>query len=299
MNRSKPGSLVLSGRAFSEAEVEQIQETVRVFSKLSRFELAQTLCEHLGWVSAKGAGKVDSCLNALRRLEALGLIQGPAKRRYGERKREPERGSEDSEAAAAVVGRVEDFEPIELEAVEPRAEVALWNQYVARYHYLGYRRPLGAHQRYFIVSRQDIVRRLGCLLFGPSAWAVAVRDEWIGWSVRRRAQRLNWVVNNSRFLIFPWVRIANLASRALGLATRRLGEDWQRRYGYRPVLLETFVDPERYRGTCYQAANWVRLGLTAGRGRRDRHTRYLSTPKIIYVYPLRADFRSVLKRRCR
>ena len=121
MNRSKIGSLVLSGRAFSEAEVAQIQETVRVFSKLSRFELAQTLCEHLGWVSAKGAGKVDSCLNALRRLEALGLIQGPGKRRYGERKREPERGSEETEAAAAVVGRVEDFEPVELEAVEPRA----------------------------------------------------------------------------------------------------------------------------------------------------------------------------------
>jgi hypothetical protein len=299
MKRSDITSLVLSGRAFSEAEVGQIQETVRVFSKLSRFELAQTLCEHLGWVSAKGVGKVDSCLNALRRLEALGVIQGPAPRRYGERSREPERGSEETEAAAAVVGRVEDFEPIELEAVEPRAEVALWNQYVARYHYLGYRRPWGAHQRYFIVSRQDIVRRLGCLLFGPSAWAVAVRDEWIGWSGWQRSQRLNWVVNNSRFLIFPWVRVANLASRVLGLAARRLGGDWQRRYGYRPVLLETFVDPERYRGICYQAANWIGLGRTAGRGRMDRHTRYLSTPKLVYVYPLRADFRSVLKRRCR
>jgi hypothetical protein len=137
MKRSKIGSLVLSGRVFSGAEVEQIQETVRVFSKLSRFELAQTLCEHLGWESAKGAGKVDSCLKALRRLEALGLIQGPAQRRSGPRSGEPERRSEETEAAAEVVGRVEDFEPIELEAVEPRAEVALWNQYLARYHYLG------------------------------------------------------------------------------------------------------------------------------------------------------------------
>jgi len=299
MKRSEIPALVLSGRAFSEAEVEQIQETVWVFSKLSRFELAQTLCEHLGWVSAKGAHKVDSCLKALRRLEVLGLIQGPAKRCYGERKREPVRCSEETEAAAEVVGRIEDFEPIELEAVQQRAEVELWNQYVARYHYLGYRRPWGAHQRYFIVSRPSVTRRLGCLLFGPSAWAVTVRDEWIGWSGRVRAQRLNWVVNNSRFLIFPWVRVANLASRVLGLAARRLGEDWQRRYGYRPVLLETFVDPERYRGTCYQAANWIGLGRTAGRGRMDRHTRYLSTPKLVYVYPLRADFRSVLKRRCR
>jgi len=299
MMESEIGRLVLSGCAFGLREVRQIQETVRLFSKLSRFELAQTLCEHLGWRTAKGQNKVDSCLKALRQLELLGLIEGPAPRGYAVRPREPVTGSERTDPAQPLVGSVTDYEPIELEAVEQRGERQLWNHYVARYHYLGYQRPLGAHQRYFIVSRHSERLCLGCLLFGVSAWAVAVRDEWIGWSVRRRAQRLNWVVNNSRFLIFPWVRIANLASRALGLAARRLGEDWQRRYGYRPVLLETFVDPERYRGTCYQAANWVRLGLTAGRGRMDRHTRHLSTPKIIYVYPLRADFRSVLKRRCR
>jgi len=290
---------VVSGRAFSGAEVEQIQETVRVFSKLSRWELAQTLCEHLGWVTAKGQYKVESCLKALRRWEALGLIQGPAPRRYEPRKKEPLRPSEETEAAVEVVGRVEDFEPIELEGVEQRPQVELWNQYVGRYHYLGYQRPFGAHQRYFIVSRQNLPRRLGCLLFAASAWAVGVRDEWIGWSARARTQRLNWVVNNSRFLIFPWVRIANLASRALGLAARQVGQDWQRRYGYRPVLLETFVDPQRYRGTCYRAANWVELGMTVGRGRLDRHKRYGSTRKLVYVYPLRADFRSVLKRRCR
>lgn len=299
MKESEIGRLVLSGRAFGAGEVRQIQETVRLFTKLSRFELAQTLCEHLGWRTPKGQNKVDSCLKALRQLEALGLIEGPARRGYAVRPREPVRLSGRTDPAQPLVGSVADYEPIELEAVEQRGERQLWNDYVARYHYLGYQRPLGAHQRYFIVSRHRERLCLGCLLFGVSAWAVAVRDEWIGWSVRARAERLNWVVNNSRFLIFPWVRMANLASRALGLAVRRLGEDWQRRYGYRPVLLETFVDPERYRGTCYQAANWVRLGLTAGRGRLDRHTRYLSTPKIIYVYPLRADFRSVLTRRCR
>jgi hypothetical protein len=291
--------LVLSGRAFSDAEVEQVQETVRVFWKLSRWELAQTLCEHLGWVTAKGGYKVESCLKALRRLEALGLIEGPAQRRYELRKKEAVRPSEASEAGVEVVGSVEDFEPIELEAVEQRPQIELWNQYVGRYHYLGYQRPFGAHQRYFIVSRKAEALRLGCLLFAASAWAVAARDGWIGWSARARAERLNWVINNSRFLIFPWVRIANLASRALGLVTRRVGQDWQRRYGYRPVLLETFVDPQRYRGTCYQAANWIGLGETAGRGRLDRHKRYLSTRKLVYVYPLRPDFRRVLKRRCR
>jgi len=299
MKESEIGRLVLSGRVFGSGEVRQIQETVRLFSRLSRFELAQTLCEHLGWRTPKGQNKVDSCLKALRKLEALGLIEGPARRGYAARPREPVTLSERTDPAQPLAGSVADYEPIELEAVEQRGQRQLWNDYVARYHYLGYQRPLGAHQRYFIVSKKSEPLRLGGLLFGVSAWAVAVRDEWIGWSERVRAQRLNWVVNNSRFLIFPWVRVANLASRVLGLAARRLGEDWQRRYGYRPVLLETFVDPERYRGTCYQAANWIGLGMTTGRGRLDRHTHYLSSPKLVYVYPLRADFRCLLTRRRR
>ena len=299
MKRCQSEGVVLSGRVFSGGEVEQIQETVRVFSKLSRFELAQTLCEHLGWVTAKGRYKVDACLKALRKLEQWGEIQLPRVQAGRVRKAQALEWGEPSDPGAPVVGSVEDFEPIELEGVEQRRQVELWNQYVGRYHYLGYRRPFGAHQRYFIVCGKGEEQRLGCLLFAASAWAVGVRDEWIGWSASTRAQRLNWVINNSRFLIFPWVRMANLASRALGLAARQVGEDWQRRYGYRPVLLETFVDPERYRGTCYQAANWVGLGETTGRGRMDRHTRYLSTRKLVYVYPLRADFRRVLKRRCR
>lgn len=299
MQPGQSQGVVLSGRVFSAREVEQLQETVGVFSKLSRFELAQTLCEHLGWVTAKGHYKVDACLKALRKLEQLGQIQLPRVQACRVRQAKPLGWGEATDAGEPVAGSVEEFEPVELEAVESGPQMKLWNQYVERYHYLGYQRPFGAHQRYFIVSRKAEPRRLGCLLFAASAWAVAVRDEWIGWSARVRAGRLNWVVNNGRFLIFPWVRMANLASRALGLAARQVGPDWQRRYGYRPVLLETFVDPQRYRGTCYQAANWMRLGETAGRGRMDPHKRYGSTPKIVYVYPLRADFRSLLKRRCR
>ena len=168
----------------------------------------------------------------------------------------------------------------------------LWNEYVHRYHVLGYKRPFGAHQRYFIVGGPG--RRLGCLLFASSAWALTARDEWIGWTEADRAQRLNWVVTNTRFMIFPWVRVRNLASKALSLAASRIREDWQRRYGYGPVLLETFVEAERYRGTCYQAANWIRVGMTAGRGRMDRRDRRLLAPKWIFVYPLVPEFRSFL-----
>ncbi len=282
----------LSGREFTAQEIKDVQETVRVFWRLSWAELVQTICEHLDWVTPAGRYKVDSCAKALIKLEALGLLTLPTRRDCKVSKQEIIFGTR-TEAAGEIAGTVGGIGPVELERVAGREQIGLWNEYVHRYHPLGYKRPFGAHQRYFIMGSQS--RRLGCLLFASSAWALAERDAWIGWTERDRAQRLNWVVANTRFLLFPWVRVRNLASKALSLAAQRIGEDWQQRYGYKPVLLETFVEVERYRGTCYQAANWIRLGVTAGRGRMDRHTQYLSTPKAIYVYPLVADFRSFLR----
>jgi len=185
--------------------------------------------------------------------------------------------------------------PLEIEpALEPSA-IHLWNEYVARYHPLGYKRPFGAHQRYFIVSRAGGQKRLlGCPLSAASAWALAARDAWIGWSPQDRSLRLHGIVNNTRFLIFPWVQIENLASKALAMAAKRLRADWQKRYGYVPVLLETFVDMAHYAGTCYLAANWLDLGETVGRGRMDRYREYPSTPKRILAYPLVRDFRVYL-----
>ncbi len=292
MLKSEAPPTFLSGREFTAQEIKDIQETVRVFWRLSWSELVQTICEHLDWVTPAGRYKVDSCAKALIKLEALGLVALPTRRECKASKQEILFGPR-TDAMADIVGTVRDIAPVELERVAGREEIGLWNEYVHRHHPLGYRRPFGAHQRYFIMGSQS--RRLGCLLFASSAWALAERDAWIAWSERDRAQRLNWVVANTRFLVFPWVRIKNLASKALALAARRIREDWQQRYGYKPVLLETFVEVERYQGVCYQAANWIRLGVTAGRGRMDRHTQYLSTPKAIYVYPLEADFRSFLR----
>lgn len=284
-------SIFLCGREFSAREIQDIQETVKLFPKLSRYELVHTICEHLAWVTPTGEYKQHSCSKALEKLEAMGRLKLPAKLR-GRRGQEKIQVGAGTDAAPEIVGWVRDFAPIRLEAVPDRQGIRLWNEYVERYHPLGYKRPFGAHQRYFILD--GCGRRLGGLLFAASAWALAERDSWIGWTPKERAQRLNWVVNNTRFLIFSWVRMRNLASKALSLAAQRIPEDWQKRYGYRPVLLETFVEAGRYAGTCYQAANWIRLGVTAGRGRMDRHTRYLSTPKVIFVYPLVADFRSHL-----
>ena len=281
----------LSGRYFTAQEIQDIQETIESCG-LSMTELVETVCEHLEWVTPAGHNKKDSCAKALRKLEAQGLLKLPARQDRAVKEKSVEVGAR-TDPEEELTGTVRDIKPVEVTPVLGREAMRLWNEYVDRYHGLGYKRPFGAHQRYFIVDGSG--RRLGCLMFASSAWALTERDEWIGWTARDRAQRLNWVVANTRFLIFPWVHVGNLASTALSLAARRIGQDWQERYGYAPVLLETFVDADLYRGTCYQAANWIRLGMTAGRSRMDRHRRYLSTPKIIYVYPLAPDFRGVLR----
>ncbi len=186
-----------------------------------------------------------------------------------------------------------ELEPIYLEPVTDRAGRALFSEYLERYHYLGYKRPFGSHLRYFIRAKDELP--LGCLLFAASAaWALEARDNWIGWSESDRSQRLYLVVLNNRFLIFPWVHVENLASRVLSLAVKRIRSDWSKRYNYQPVLLETFVDTEKYLGTAYRAANWICLGETTGRGRNDRNNKATLSIKQIYVYPLVKDFRDYL-----
>jgi len=283
---------ILSGRHFTAEEIKQIRETVQDFPGLPWYELVQTICEHLQWVTRAGRNKVDSCAKALAKLEQEGLLKLPAKKPWRVSPQKVVVGVE-TDPEGELTGTVRDVAPVAVNPVIEKAEMRLWNAYVQRYHVLGYRRPFGAHQRYFVMGAGG--RRLGCLLFASSAWALADRDRWIGWTEGDRAERLNWVVGNTRFVLFPWVRVKNLASTALSLVARRIRQDWLLRYGYAPVLLETFVEADRYLGTCYRAANWIELGETAGRGRMDRHTRRRLTRKRIYVYPLVEDFRSFLR----
>lgn len=293
-NEPESPTVLINGRVFTAQELQEIEETVRLFPRLSRKELAKTICEHLWWVTPNGQYKTASCLQLLEKLEARGAFVLPEKKDTSRFRGEKIILGAETEARSEIAGSVGDFAPIELEPVRSKEGIRLWNEYVERYHVLGYKRPFGAHQRYFIVTRGKEKQRLGCMLFAASAWALAARDEWIGWTEADRSQRLHLIVNNTRFLIFPWVHIRNLASKALSLAARRIRLDWQARYGYRPVLLETFVDEKLYQGTCYQAANWVSLGQTAGRGRMDRYHQHPSSPKRIYMYPLRRDFRAIL-----
>jgi hypothetical protein len=293
MSASKTSSVFQCGREITSQELAELQETVELFHRLSRWELAQTICEHLGWVTATGAYKVHACLKLLDKLEGQGFIELPAKRKW-------ERAQADKVLARTdrtnpdpeLCGELADFRPVWLEMVSDKEDSHLFNEYVDRYHYLGYKKPFGCFLRYFIVSRQG---RLGCVLLAGAAKAIGARDRWIGWTQRQRLQNLPWVVNNTRLLFFPWVQVSHLASHVLGQVARRLREHWRQRWGYRPVLLETFVDPARFRGTCYRAAGWISLGETTGEGlSRPGHV-YTTTPKLIYVRPLVKDFRVQLR----
>jgi len=283
-----------SGRRFTRKQLAHVQETVRQFPNLSRAELAHTLCEHLNWKTPNGKNKVESCLTLLEKLEAEGVVSLPSKPvRQAPQRRVPVLEKDPPETS--IEAALHTLMPIRLEAVGcsgPDREQ--WKAYLQTFHYLGYRQPVGPHRGYFIVS-EPLQERLGCLLFSASAaWALAPRDRWIGWDSQHRTKLLHLVLSNDRFLIFPWVHVPHLASHALSLATGQIGEDWVQAFGYRPVLIETFVDSTMFSGTCYRAANWQFLGLTQGRGRLAPDHQCRISKKEIFVYPLESDWQPQL-----
>jgi hypothetical protein len=281
-----------SGRRFTVAELELVREVVGSCAGLSRMELAQTVCELLGWQRPSGRLKARECLEFLERLGSQGLLKLPEKRSWQPREQRPGVASRRSggDLVQALEGTVGEFQPIVLEEVCTGAQRRLHRELVGRHHYLGHSVPFGAQLRYLIYASRPERVVVGCLQFSSPAWRMAVRDRWIGWDEVQRRKNLQRVVNNSRFLILPWVRIKNLASVALSEAARRLRADWSARYAVEPVLLETLVDRARYTGHCYRASNWLELGRTTGRGRMDReHARHGAAPKAVWVYPLVQD----------
>ena len=258
---------------------------------LSRTELAQTICENLPWQAPNGQLRVEACLLLLEQLAEAEVIKLPAKRaRAGYRSAGP-RG--EPLAVREVVARLGEVRPVTVEPV-PAAEQVTWDATMAKYHPLGFQRAFGAHQRYWIrgeLQGEPVI--LGALLFAAAAHHVAVRDAWLGWT-REQQQRFRYrIVANSRYLILPGVKVPHLASHALSLALLRLPDDWQARYGYTPVVVETFV-ASPWRGTCYRAANWLHLGQTTGQGRQDRQYARGGAVREVFVYPLARDWRQAL-----
>lgn len=282
-----------SGRRFTRRQIAQIRETVVNFPNLSRHELALTLCEHLNWKNPAGKLKIDSCLKMLEKLEELNVLKLPPKK---ERKKPAHtvKTLNEEETKSPINDSIEAIAPITLQRVTSKEERESFEAHIQTYHYLGYKRPFGSYLAYFVVSK-PLGQKLGCLLFSASAaWALAPRDELIGWDKKHREKLLHLIISNDRFVIFPWVKVPNLASQALSLATKQIGEDWLSVYGYRPVLIETFVDTTKYSGTCYQAANWKYIGKTQGRGRDDPKHEYKETIKDIFIYPLEAKWKETV-----
>jgi hypothetical protein len=181
---------------------------------------------------------------------------------------------------------------LHLEVVTDREKSALFREYIHRYHYLGYTPLPGAQLRYFALSNGHILALFG---FGAAAWKILPRDNFIGWNHRQRQKRLHLIVNNARFLILPWVKSKNLASKLLAMAAKRIPQDWCNTYGYKPVLLETFVESQQFQGTCYKAANWIYVGQTKGRGKLDIHNSASLPKKDIFLFPLTPTFKEILR----
>lgn len=283
--------IIQCGRQISSGEIHQIKETVDTFWRLSRQEIAETVCEHLGWHTVSGGNKVDACLKLLKRLEDRGILRLPDKRGTPKMTFKAPEITDRTAPQAEVSGKLSGIGPVMLRVIKQRQEAEIFNEYVSRYHYLGYKKPFGCHLRYFAESQGTV---LGCLLFSGAAKALRKRDQWIGWSQQERLRNLGFVVNNGRFLIFDWVNVRYLASHVLGQAIRRIRRDWQQRWGYRPVLLESFVDPRYFEGSCYRAANFEYLGMTSGQGLVRKAKSYQTSPKKIFVRPLVNNFRLIL-----
>jgi hypothetical protein len=275
------------GRTFTAQEVELMRVAAHDYAGLGVTEISRTVCELLDWRRPNGGLKNHECRQLLEHLEREGMLRLPALRKLGGRGPRRVDVSQQRIEPAPVECAARDCEPLELALVEGEGESRLWREHVERYHYLGCRVPFGANLRYWVRNRQ---RELACLLWTSPAWKMKPRDVWIGWSDEQRQRNLQCIVNNGRFLILPWVRVKGLASKILALGARQMPHDWHARYGHRPLLLETLVDADRFRGTCYRAANWIYVGQTTGRGRMDReHKADGQAIKDIYVYPIVRD----------
>jgi len=278
-----------SGRNITTEDMALIKWAIESYPNLSRYELAGTVCELIGWLTPSGRSRIPQCMAFFAHMEAEGVLSLPAIRpqRPATIRYEPAGHC----TATDFSDEITSVGDIELCIARPGNELKKWRGYIQAFHPIGDKMVFGSRLHYFIRSES---RDLGCLQFSAAAWALEYRDKWIGWSEEDRKSRLFLVVNNSRFLLLPYVRVKNLASRVLSLAVKQIKSDWVSEFGYKPVLLETFVDTTAYKATIYRAANWIYLGHTKGRGRMDRNHNTSLSRKAIYVYPMRPDFADVL-----
>jgi hypothetical protein len=262
--------LTYRGRAVTAADVETIRALIAAHPTASRRELSKRLCEAWNWVQVNGALRDMVCRGLMLALDRAGwIVLPPIRPRPPNPLAKRKRPSEAAIDATRVAAKLSDLQPLTLRQVRRTADEPLFNSLMEHHHYLGYTQPVGEHLKYLAYGQGRV---LAALAWSSASRAVGCRDRFIGWSPQVRRRNIHLVAYNTRFLILPWVEVSHLASHLLGACARTLSADWERLYGHPIHLLETYVDPTRFRGTCYRAANWTRLGMTTGRGPSKSHT---------------------------
>jgi len=285
--------MVVQGRELSAEDIGQMQGLLAEHPDWGRTRLSEELCRRWDWRNARGRIKDMAARTLLLKLERAGHIRLPQRRRKSTNGLRNRNAPLVAHATAPICCALRELRPLAVSIVEPGSEdLRLFNCLLSGYHYLGHRNTVGENLRYLVRDRMD--RPVACALFGSAAWKCAARDAWIGWDRATREANLGLLTNNTRFLVLPWVAVPHLASHMLAGFARRIRADWQTKYGHPVHALETFVDRDRFRGACYQAANWVRLGPTQGRTRNDRERSIRTSVKDVYLYPLIKDFRNAL-----
>jgi hypothetical protein len=281
----------------TDADIEFIRQLVAEHPGASRRELSKKLCEAWNWRQSNGALRDMVCRGLMLELHRAGHIELPPVR-FVPRNPLGVRGCQREKPMSALVdttplnGKLSELRPLEFRQVRRTWEEPLFNSLLDRYHYLGYAQPVGEHLKYLVYA---LGRPIACMAWSSAPRHLGPRDRYIGWSPEARRQNIRFLAYNTRFLILPFVAVEHLASHILGSMARLLPKDWQRVYGHPVYYLETFVEPERFRGTSYRAANWMVLGLTTGRGKNDHTNKPNRSLKDVFGYPLRKDFRRLLE----
>jgi hypothetical protein len=280
----------VQGRSLDAEGVDRIRQLVAGHPEWSRRRLSEELCAEWDWRNGTGRLKDMATRSLLLKLESRGLVDLPVRRRPAMNRMRRQRIAAPEWDGTPMEGSLGQQGPLRVEEVSGNpAGRAQFASALKEFHYLGFCGTIGENLQYTLSDSEGRLR--ACLLFGSPAWKCAARDQYIGWTAPQRTQQLPLVTNNTRFLILPSVQVPHLASWFLGQTLRRLSRDWQQKYGHPIVLVETFVERQRFAGTCYRAANWIRVGETKGRSRQDRHHRQHVPIKDVYLYPLRGDFR--------
>jgi hypothetical protein len=282
-------------------DIEFIQRIIEENPTWHRSRVSTEICRIWNWQGYNGEYKDIACRAMLRKLESKGMIILPRARnksRTGSQKSRIETNQIsvifNEEESTAEQCQIEKIKPIGIELAHTGREKEIFSSMLSKYHYLGYKQHVGEHMKYLIIDKER--KPISCLLFGSAAWTITDRDKYIGWGSEIRRKNLHYVTNNMRFLILPWIRIKNLASHILSQINGRIVEDWIERYKHPIYLIETFVESERYKGTCYKASNWIKVGQTKGRTRNDRYSKIKAPIKDIYLYPLVKNFKELLNK---